>query len=460
MESNQGKLFEQLRKDFPEFVYEDFSYSIVHNELRIYFHFNLGDKYSFKPYHIFHLPANFNSQKLSDSLFRNLIFNLGMIELISYWKAACPPKLTIKAANLSNEQMGFWKKLYFYGLGEFFFLNGIKPGTELMEITCAGSETYEKASIVSDDPEAVMVPLGGGKDSVVTLELLSHLKDVRPYIMNPRTASTETAARAGFSKEDMIISKRSIDPLLLDLNAKGFLNGHTPFSAMLAFTTLIAAYLNNISEIALSNESSANEPTIPGTSINHQYSKSLEFENDFREYVSTYITDDIKYYSYLRPLNELQIAKIFSTFHQHRDSFRSCNVGSKTDIWCGQCSKCLFTCIILLPFLSQEELGQIFNRDLLNDESLKGLLEQLCGLTDEKPFECVGTIDDVNAAIRYFINKDPKGAKPKLVEHYMKIVGEYSGDESVYENLLKEFGVHNIPSQETTNILRKAINVD
>ena len=92
---------------------------------------------------------------------------------------------------------------------------------------------------------------------------------------------------------------------MLELNKKGYLNGHTPFSAIMAFSSIIAAYLNGLKFIALSKESSANESTIKDSYINPQYSKSYEFEKDYRYYDSTLVNSGVYYFSFLRPINEL-----------------------------------------------------------------------------------------------------------------------------------------------------------
>ena len=155
----------------------------------------------------------------------------------------------------------------------------------------------------------------------------------------------------------------------------------------------------NIREVALSNESSANEPTIPGTEINHQYSKSLEFEEDFRAYVKANMNDINHYYSYLRPYCELEIAEFFSQYPRYFPVFKSCNAGSKTDVWCCNCPKCLFAYIILSPFIDDQTMIGIFGEDLLNKESLTTYFDELTGIADVKPFECVGTIDEVNQAL-------------------------------------------------------------
>ncbi|MEN8225023.1 MAG: hypothetical protein ABFS05_06635 [Bacteroidota bacterium] len=459
MKRDRRKLFEQLRTDHPVFIFEEFSYAVINNELRIEFVFSFGEKYFFKPSHIFQLPENYDENLLSDSLFRNIIFNLGMVEMISYWKAACSPRVVVKAACLTSGQISFWKKLYLYGLGEFFHTNEIIPGPDLMEIVSEGEEVFTKQSPGFISGESVLVPIGGGKDSVVTLELLSAKRQCVPYIMNPRAASLQTVAQAGYAPEDMITSGRTIDKKLLELNDNGYLNGHTPFSAMLAFTTVLVACINGVSEIALSNESSANEPTIPGTKINHQYSKSMEFEEDFTDYLHKYITEDIRYYSFLRPLNELQIAKLFASFPNHHHSFRSCNVGSKTDTWCGKCPKCLFTFIILSPFIEMDILSGIFGKNLFEDESLKATLDQLTGVAKEKPFECIGTIDEVNAALQKKIEGMEPGRLPVLLKHYREqsVQAKYSG--SVYDHLLHGFAAHNIPRPEDVLLLKETLNV-
>ena len=168
--------------------------------------------------------------------------------------------------------------------------------------------------------------------------------------------------------------KRTLDARMLELNRQGYLNGHTPFSALVAFSSLIGAAILDLDYVALSNESSANESTVPGSSVNHQYSKSFEFEKDFHQYAGRYLPGSAYYFSLLRPLSEFQIAWIFSGLKQYHDIFRSCNSGSKTDSWCGHCPKCLFVCLILSPFLGQEELEKIFGRAMLEDLSLRETL--------------------------------------------------------------------------------------
>jgi len=251
---------------------------------------------------------------------------------------------------------------------------------------------------------------------------------------------------------------RTIDPVLLELNSKGFLNGHTPFSALLGFISVLSAVMTGKKYIALSNESSANESTVRGTEVNHQYSKSMEFEEDFRHYVKTFITPDIEYFSFLRPLNELQIASLFAGFPKYFDVFKSCNVGSKTDMWCGKCAKCLFTYLILSPFIPGDKLDSIFGKNLFQDEDLWPLLEELAGIAVTKPFDCIGTVDEVNAALQMTLNAFPDADLPVLLKLYKgsEIYSRYRNFDT--GSLLKGFnGNHCLPVYFET-LLRSEIH--
>jgi hypothetical protein len=257
-----------------------------------------------------------------------------------------------------------------------------------------------------EESSKIIVPIGGGKDSVVTLEELKEDNEVIPFIINPRGATLDCARMAGFAAlDEIVVLEREIDENLLTCNKQGFLNGHTPFSAMLAFYTLLVSYGTGVCDIALSNEASANEATVLGTEINHQYSKSLEFENDFRQYVQDYMKNCAHYYSYLRSFSELQIAEKFAQYSQYFPVFRSCNAGSKENKWCCNCPKCLFAYIILAPFIDKTTLLQIFGENLLNKPEMERFFNQLTGKEVTKPFECVGTVEEVNAALKMLDKK-------------------------------------------------------
>ena len=409
MNDNTEK-YKALRQRYPRFVYDAYHYEVGEEGLKLWFDFRMGDVE-------FHPTALVERRPFLDFDvdIDRIVFNIGMIELVSYWKCACPPLVEVRCGSLSQKQVDFWRKIYWHGLGEFYYTNGISETQEdFMKVE--SGERKEESDAMQSVPSAhstYLVPVGGGKDSVVTLELLRQAgKDIRPLIMNPRGATIECARVGGFPLDEVLVIRRIIDPTLLELNAQGYLNGHTPFSAMLAFYTRLASILSSIPNVALSNESSANESTVLGSDVNHQYSKSLEFENDFRTYVPGF-----NYFSFLRPLSELQIAMLFSRFTQYHDVFRSCNVGSKQDIWCGHCAKCLFAYIILSPFIAPARLREIFGKEMLDDLSMTHEFQQLMGEAETKPFECVGTVSEVRQALSMTIARwYQNGSQPALLD--------------------------------------------
>ncbi len=438
---NNTAKYDDLRQRYPLFEYVDYHYRWDDDGLHLRFDFSMGGV-EFHPEALVEARP-FLDRNVAPGVLDRLVFDIGMIELISYWKCACPPTVKVSCGSLTDEQTAFWRKLYWNGLGEFFYTNGIAETPDAFMRVESGKRKVGSVGAAANlstfhSPLSTqyLVPIGGGKDSVVTLELLRRAgKTIRPLIMNPRGATVECARVGGFGMDEVLVIRRTIDPVLLELNAKGYLNGHTPFSAMLAFYTRLASALTGIPNVALSNESSANESTVRGTSVNHQYSKSLEFEDDFRDYcanelmcicagVDASATDAIthshidafNYFSFLRPLSELQIAMLFSRFTAYHDVFRSCNAGSKQDIWCGHCAKCLFAYIILSPFVEPDRLNAIFGKSMLDDTTLEHEFRQLLGEAETKPFECVGTVGEVHQALRMTVERWYKEKRPKLLE--------------------------------------------
>ena len=403
--------FEELRTKYPDFIYENYEIKENNNNYEIIFHFNIPNLTTFEPKLI--IEKN-NIKNTNKSFIEYLVFNIGLVELISYIKCTCSKNIKINCGYLDEYQIKWFKKLYYNGLGEFLYRNNINiKEEELFNITT----TQEKKEFnVEYNGQGNLIPVGGGKDSNVTLELLKE-EDNTCFIINPKGANIECARISGF---ETIKIKRILDKKIIDLNNQGFLNGHTPFSAIVAFTSYLCAYLLNKKYIILSNEDSANQSTVLGTNINHQYSKTYEFENDFNEYTKKYFNIDIKYFSLLRPLTEFQIGMLFSKIEKYHNTFKSCNIGSKGDTWnwCCNCPKCLFVYIILSPFLYKEKLINIFGNDLYEKKELLETFEELLGYKETKPWECVGTFEEVRYAVSLLIKKLENQKLPYLLEHY------------------------------------------
>ncbi len=413
--------YQQLREQYPVFRFVSYTVTETADTLEIDYHFEIEGLSAFMPHWSLRKSKLYPLRVEGNSTLDAMVFALGMVELVSYWKITCSPRVEILAGHLDAMQAAWFKNLFFHGLGEFFYVNGIPLDPDgFMEIVSLGEKPKGRRGVYKY-LDGCLIPVGGGKDSVVTMELLRGRKDTNfCYIINPRGATLDTAHIAEYTDDTILAAKRTLDPRMLELNKQGFLNGHTPFSAIVAFSALITAYMHRLQYIVLSNESSANEATVADSTVNHQYSKSFAFEKDFKAYEETYIGSGISYFSLLRPLSEYQIACLFAGMADYHYAFRSCNVGSKQDIWCGYCPKCLFVYLILSPFLPQEYLADVFGSAVLDDEGQLENFKKLIGEVPEKPFECVGSREEVNTAATRTIralelDEEPL---PKLLQYY------------------------------------------
>lgn len=439
--------FEQFRNTFRSFMYKAYHMEEKDENIIITYDFEIEKLSEFNPQIIISKEQIIKELKrnnldenidLNDQNLNQIVFNLGMVEAISYIKLACPKKMIVSCGSLDENQIQWFKKLYVNGLGEFFYVNGIKHIDEDNFIDIIFENDVKEINNSNKKLIGNLIPVGGGKDSNVTMEILSNQKDKNTaFIVNPRGATIESVRVAGL-EDNLITVQRKLDERLLKLNTKGFLNGHTPFSALLAFLSVLVAYISGKKYVILSNESSANEPNVKGLKVNHQYSKTIEFENDFREYEKKYIKSNVEYFSLLRPLCETQIAALFAKKPEYFDVFKSCNVGSKENVWCSKCSKCLFVYIILSPYVKEEELKRIFGRNMLNDIDMKETFINLVGKGENKPFDCVGTYEEIEYSLAVLLKRKirQKEDMPRLLKLYYEI-NFYNDISLVNETIIK-----------------------
>lgn len=286
-------------------------------------------------------------------------------------------------------------ELFDHGLREFRFKNSFSL-SELPDLTTSQSGNDKRAAPTTSLIERCLVPIGGGKDTATTLGIIAN-SDVEAigFSVGDFEPINETARVAEI---DLVRVNRTIDPALFVLNNDGAPNGHVPVTAITSTLACIAALCVNADCVAMSNESSADEPTriIDGLAVNHQWSKTLHAEELLRDALSASgIT--INYFSLLRGVSEYEIFSLFSTFTQFHDVFTSCNRVFTIDhtkraaSWCGDCDKCRFVYLGLAAFLGREKATASLGHDLFDDDrQVPGFLD-LLGQNNQKPFECVGT---------------------------------------------------------------------
>ncbi len=335
---------------------------------------------------------------------------------VSYWKAGCPLDVGFGSRSPDGWQAAWLNRLYREGLAEFAYCNGLNRD-HWSRIFSADSGSDPDAELDRTTPERsglarrTLLPLGGGKDSLVAWSRLVRTGDQPDTV---QIGSSPVIERIGRSLEgDHWMVRRALDPRLQDLNRAGAWNGHVPVTAINAAICVLAALLMDYDRVVFANERSANEASLEdasGNPVNHQFSKSLEFEVMLDEWVGRYIEPDLKVFSILRQDRELAICREFADQTRFHPLFASCNRnfhldGPRIDRWCGRCPKCLFVFLGLAPFMSPASLSAIFGRDLLEDSDLTEGFAQLLALDGVKPLECVGEAEEARAAVKALAGK-------------------------------------------------------
>jgi hypothetical protein len=346
---------------------------------------------------------------------------LHLIAGVSYYKAGVPPQVRVESGALDAATAQFMQEVYFHGLAEFAYQNKLDLRGRI-RFPAAREAASERAAPLSL-PRRTLVPIGGGKDSLVSVEMLQGAGE-------PMTAawvgdSALIAACAQRTGLPLLNIKRRLAAELFEYNRLGAWNGHIPVTAINSAILLCAALLYGYDAIAFSNERSASAATLEydGQPVNHQWSKSLEFERRLREYIHSHIAADLDYFSLLRPWSELAVTRAFAQQTRYDDVFSSCNRNFRirgerpADRWCGQCPKCHFVFLALAPFVAKPRLLAIFGRNLLDDAALAPGFDALLEYRDHRPFECVGEGHESRAAM-HFLAQRPEWREDALVARF------------------------------------------
>ncbi|MEI7621864.1 MAG: hypothetical protein WCJ51_05015, partial [Candidatus Moraniibacteriota bacterium] len=348
-------------------------------------------------------PKNFSLAKIPTQLLETVLQSVHLMLGISYFKLYCPPKIEL-ATPISKAQAQFFKTVYRKGLGEFFYRNQINPAGLLEFPHC---QKANAKSFALKRKQRALVGIGGGKDSIVAGELLKKQGEkITAFLLETQRTSAVSKRVVAQMQVPALKVQRLLDEKIF-VEHEGAFNGHIPISAVFAFVGYLTALLYDYANVIVANERSSNFGNVDylGAEINHQWSKSAEFENLFQQYCREFLSPDITYFSLLRPFYEIRIAEMFAKHKAYFPLFTSCNRSfrvrrqNEENLWCGQCAKCVFVFILLSAFLSKKELLKIFGKNLYAEEKLLPLFAEVLGFGKMKPFDCVGTFDEAQAAL-------------------------------------------------------------
>lgn len=391
---------------------------------------------------------------------------LHLIAGVSYYKAGVPSAIRVESTTLDAATASFLDALYLHGLGEFAYRNKldlrgrIKFPVAVGEATmpshdCGDGIAASAAHTTSGIslPRRTLVPIGGGKDSLVSVEMLKAAgEDATAAWVGVSPLIAACAERTGLPTLNI---RRELSPLLFEYNKAGAYNGHIPVTAINSAILAVASVLYGFDAIAFSNERSASSATLEydGQPVNHQWSKSWEFERAFHGLLKARITVGLDYFSLLRPLSELSVAERFARNSRYDDVFSSCNrnfriLGPKpADRWCGQCPKCHFVFLALAPFMPKPRLLAIFGRNLLDDMALAPAFDALMEYHDHKPFECVGEGIESRAAMATLAARAEWREDAVVARFADDILAQLDAREVNLDALLASGGEHRIPAR-------------
>lgn len=375
---------------------------------------------------------------------------LHLIAGVSYYKAGVPPTIEVSDGPLDDATADVLDALYLNGLAEFAYRNGLDlRGRIAFPRGGAMSVPAKRLGL----PPRTLVPIGGGKDSLVAVEAIKSTGSEATAVWvgnSPLIAAC--AERTGLP---MLNIQRELAPGLFELNRLGAWNGHIPVTAVNSAILAVAAVLYGYDSIAFANERSASVATLEydGLQVNHQWSKGYAFERLLGDWLHTHVAADLDYCSLLRPYSELAITRAFARLTPYFETFSSCNrnfklLGPKpADRWCGHCPKCHFVFLALAPFLSKPRLLGIFGRNLLDDETQAAGFDALMEYQDHKPFECVGEGAEARAAM-FALSQRPEWQEDALVARFRsEIAPQLDASQLALAPWLQPEGEHRVPAR-------------
>lgn len=420
-------------KPFSRFIISHFEWN--KNTLEAKFHYAFDDQEHFSEAINFSPLKNTSDFPLTNqdtAAIHQLLSHLHIALGVSYYKLYPTTEIIVETIPLSDAMKDFWHNFYIKGLGEFFYRNQINP-TGLAQFLCTENSQEKTSSALEYSAEKVLILFGWGKDSLVSVELTKQKNLSFDLFSFGKEYPLHQLSQAPTWAKRLIIQRTLDLPQIQKLLAEGYYNGHLPITGIICFVTAVVSYLYGYKSVITSLEKSADfwNTDYHGLNINHQRSKSSEFEESFKNYAQTYLLKNFECKSLIRNRYEIKVVQEFSKYPQYFHNFSSCNrnfhITTCTKLtWdqlrCWECPKCAFVYTMLRAFIEQSEVNDIFWADLFEKADLIPLFKELLWIEGIKPFECVGTNEEMTLAIWIISKKEKKSDSPimKLFEEKVK----------------------------------------
>ena len=123
---DNSKKYKELSEKYPNFLYDSYKIEEDNENIYITFKFEIEGLTTFNPTLTIKKKNYIKESIINNNIVKNLVFNIGLVELISYWKSTFSKNIIIKAGHINEDQIKWFKKLYYLGLGELRYTNNIE----------------------------------------------------------------------------------------------------------------------------------------------------------------------------------------------------------------------------------------------------------------------------------------------------------------------------------------------
>jgi hypothetical protein len=400
-------------------------------------------------------PADWNDV-LETDVFLKVLDLTALVLGTSYFKLKAPFEIAPPELPLTEQERALILDVYENGLGEFYARNQLHRFGKLALIAPA----YDRIPVAPPLPRRALLPIGGGKDSLVSVALLEEAgADFTPFAVNPRGPILTSVERIG--RPPIFVTRKLDDEMIRLSSQPGYYTGHVPSTAINSMIAALSAILYGYDRIVLSNERSASEGNAhwDGREVNHQYSKSLQFEERMADVLAGATGGALEYFSLLRPYSEARIARLFARTTRYDDVFSSCNRnfrynGHDGPLWCGECPKCHFVFLILAPAVDKARLIGIFKQNLLAQMKNEKSFRELTGLAGQKPWECVGEILEAAASLFELTTRAEWRDEPIVAALKSDLLAQYGEPKlrAALAELMADSPEHHIPAELAARI--------
>ena len=157
--------------NYQTFIFK--SYNFDRSTKTLTLEYGYDDELSFTETYTFDFELADYDEAVMDKACQLLFFMAG----VSYYKSYLAPSISVQAGVISNSLAAFLSKTYQRGLGEFFYVNKLDPLFEILFPV----NTNDQPAILKSNGTGCLVGLGGGKDSLVSVELLRNTQNISTW---------------------------------------------------------------------------------------------------------------------------------------------------------------------------------------------------------------------------------------------------------------------------------------